>query len=195
MLDRVRGLWLRPYSRPLLVFLLAVNAIGAVFGYHWYAWQLSQLPLYTWPVVFDSPFAVTGVALVAWLRLRGRAVAWLELWAALAVIKYGAWAALLWLASWSTGTPVLAFDFFGLFLTHIGMILEGSVLLRHIPPLPAAQRAAVALWFFANDYFDYVHGLHPTLPPRLFGWCAATAVALSSLGALLAWRTAREDGR
>lgn len=179
MMSLVRRLWNSPPPRSFLWFLLAVNVVGAIFGYHWYAGQLSQLPLYTWIVVFDSPLSVTGVALAAYFRLRGRIVPWLELWAALAVIKYGAWAALLWIASWSTGTPVMAFDLFGLFLTHIGMILEGLIVLRHTPPVRPKVTLAILGWFFVNDYFDYVHLLHPTIPSRLFVWCAATAVLLS----------------
>lgn len=174
-----RRLVVSPPPRPFLWFLFWVNVVGAVFGYNWYVWQLKQLPVYTWIVVFDSPLSVTGVALVAWLRLRGRILPWLELWSALAVIKYGAWAALLWIASWSTGTPIAAFDLFGLFLTHVGMVLEGLIVLRHAPPVPTRQAALVLLWFFVNDYFDYVHKLHPTIPARLFTWCAATAILLS----------------
>lgn len=196
MLDIVRSLWMAPYTRPFLLFLLAVNTVGAIFGYNWYAWQLSQLPVYTWLVVFDSPLAVTGVASVALLRLRGRVVPWLELWAALAVIKYGAWAALLWLASWGTGTPIIIFDLFGLFLTHVGMVLEGIVVLRQVPRVPRLQGLLVVLWFFANDYFDYVHGLHPTLPSRLFAWCASSAILLSLVNAVLTeWQRNRMSSR
>lgn len=179
MMRTFRRILAPPPPRFFLWFLLWVNIVGAVFGYNWYAWQLSQLPVLTWIVVFDSPLSVTGVALVAWLRLRGRIHPWLELWSALAVIKYGAWAALLWIASWSTGIAVTAFDLFGLFLTHIGMVLQGLVLLRYIPPVPLAHAGAVLLWFFVNDYFDYVHRLHPLIPAHLFTWSAATAVLLS----------------
>lgn len=168
-----------PPPRPLLWFLVLINLVGAAFGYNWYAAQLSGLPAYTWIVVADSPLSVTGLAVAAFLRLRGRIRPWLELWSALAVIKYGAWAALLWLASWSTGYPIYAFDLFGLFLTHIGMVLEGLLVLRHAPPVPARQAVPVLAWFFLNDYFDYVHRLHPTILARLFAWCAATAVLLS----------------
>lgn len=174
---------------PLLQrLLLWVNAAGAVFGYNWYVEQLGMLPVYTWPVVADSPLAVTGFALVMWLRLRGRPVPWVEMWSSLAVIKYGAWAALLWLASWSTGTPITAFDFFGLFLTHIGMVLQGVILFRHVPAVPRLGGLAIVGWFFANDFFDYSFGLHPTIPMRLFVWCAVSAVLLSSYNAWLGHR-------
>ena len=159
-----------PPPRPLLWFLVLINLVGAAFGYNWYAAQLSGLPAYTWIVVADSPLSVTGLAVAAFLRLRGRIRPWLELWSALAVIKYGAWAALLWLASWSTGYPIYAFDLFGLFLTHIGLSRGFAA-----PCPPSPQQVPVSR-VFLNDYFDYVH--HPSYdlsrlcgaPPRLFCW-------------------------
>lgn len=194
MMHSLRRLFDLPPPRLLLLLLFWVNLVGAAFGYNWYVEQLRELPIYTWIVVADSPLAVTGVTIVAFLRLRGRIWPWLELWSALAVIKYGAWAALLWLASWSTGYPVYAFDLFGLFLTHIGMALEGLLLLRYAPPVPVRRAAPVLLWFFLNDYFDYVHRLHPTILTRLFTWCAITAVLLSLLLVVL-YHLHRTPGR
>lgn len=188
MIIRVKRLWQQPFSRPFLHLLLWVNIVGAVFGFNWYVGQLMQLPLYTWIMVFDSPLSVTAVALVMLLRLVGRSLPWLEWWAALAVIKYGAWAALLWIGSWATGTPITTFDFLGLFLTHIGMIIQGFLILKRTPPISRRLLAAVVSWFFINDYFDYAHKLHPTIPSRLFVWSASTAVLLSLIGAYIAYR-------
>lgn len=190
----VRRLWEAPYHRSFLHLLLWVNVVGAIFGYNWYVDQIRTLPVYVWPVVVDSPLAVTGVALVCLLRLRGRVVPWLELWSALAVIKYGAWAAMLWIGSWSTGTPVTAFDLFGLFLTHIGMVVQGFIVLRRIPRVPIPHVVAVVGWFFVNDYVDYVHLLHPTFPSRLFVWCAASAIVLSVCLGYLGYRHLHADG-
>lgn len=162
----------------LLAPLLFLNLAGMVFGYYYY-WQVGQFdpasryyqPVWTWPLVADSPNAVLlfFVAAVAY-RLTGWRNKWLDAFAFTLNVYVGCWTTFLFLAyPERMGT----FDYASvadgnanpiLFLAHMGMPLQAFVLARDLRndrwsmAAMATVVAALAVYVFV-DYWGPV--LHP----------------------------------
>lgn len=163
----------------LLAPLLALNLAGMVFGYYYY-WQVGQFdpsseyyePVWTWPLVADSPNAVLlfFVAALAY-RLTGWRNRWLDAFAFTLNVYVGCWTTFLFLAypdrmgtfdyasvaSRGNANPIL-------FLAHMGMPLQAFVLAQDMrkdrwsfPALAAV--VAVLAAYIAVDYWGPV--LHP----------------------------------
>jgi len=161
ILNLWRDFWANPWQTRYLAPLLAINLAGSVYGYYWYSPQLAELPFYTWPAVFDSPFSTTLFALSLLAGRRGRQNGWFPVLAFVCCLKYGFWAVILITHYWFTGGTVTFLEAL-LWLSHWGMVLEGWAYLRTaVPGRPA--KAVPALWLAANDILDYGFGLHPYL--------------------------------
>ena len=172
LLHRFKGDW------RLLAPLLALNLAGMVFGYYYY-WQVGQFdpsseyyqPVWTWPLVADSPNAVLlfFVAALAY-RLTQWRNKWLDAFAFTLNVYVGCWTTFLFLtypdrmgtfdyASVADGNanPIL-------FLAHMGMPLQAFVLAKDLRgdrwSLPAlATVLAVLALYVVVDYWGPV--LHP----------------------------------
>ncbi|MGI9861369.1 DUF1405 domain-containing protein [Moorella naiadis] len=181
-------LWEDPYQDWFLVTLLVINLLGSIYGYYWYHEQLLATPWFWWPFTPDSPLATTLFTLALFLALGRWESGLLRLVAAVAVMKYGLWAIVIITDFWRAGaavTPVEA----GLWLSHLGMLAEGYLFLRHWPAVPW-QLGVIALWLIINDSVDYGLGLHPYLfRPDQEGLALVTATAISLAAILyLVWR-------
>ncbi|WP_258360920.1 DUF1405 domain-containing protein [Moorella sulfitireducens] len=171
-------LWEAPYQNLFLVTLAAVNLLGSLYGYYWYREQLAETPLIWWPVTPDSPLATTLFGLAMILAYCRRESGFLRAVAAAAVIKYGLWAVIIISDYWLSGAPVTVVET-GLWLSHLGMTVEGFLFLRHWP-VSISQFVLVVLWLGVNDFVDYRLGLHPYLfSPGQENLALVTAVVLS----------------
>lgn len=185
---------------PLLFWgCVGANLVGAVVGgLIWYGPMLWQSPFWALPFIPDCPLAAL-VGSVALLGLRaGRRWHWFYAFVAFACMKYGAWTIAFWLRHWSTGgmiEPVSAL----MFITHIGLFIEGLLFVPFIGPLALLKRLAVIGWFVLSIGVDYglsayataSYGFpfHPPLTPTVsvdfVFWTAAGLTALLGLGLLL----------
>lgn len=148
---------------PLVLWLLLIiNLAGSVYGYYWYHNQLSSTPMHWWPFVPDSPFSTTLFAFsILYILWRVRPSEGLFLWANLANMKYGMWAAII---NIHFGLNSNEFDAVNLMLTlsHIGMFFQGFLYL-FVVPFNSLALIAVVLWMVTNDALDYLIGIHPYL--------------------------------
>lgn len=183
--------WYEPFRRPFLWFLLVTNGIGAVSGYFWYEGQLATTSWYGWFFVPDSPLSATlfTLALAGWLGQRQWSLFYLL--ATTAVIKYGVWAVILIVDYWVRGGQPTFLEVM-LFLSHIGMAVEGVIYLRHLA-ISAGQVGLIAVWMLFSDWIDYGRGLHPYLY-RPDQWLLAMllAVSLSVVLGVAAWGRSRK---
>lgn len=169
-----------PRRPSLYPTLIAVNSLGAIYGFYWYRYQLQATPWFYWPVVPDSPLAVLFFTLVLVELSRGRRNHGLEALGYLGMLKYGLWTPLV-LVQAGVATGNYDFESFHLTLSHLGMALEAVLFLRHYPP-PRPYAWGEWLWFLLNDYFDYGRGTHPYLPaPQYESFAAVVAVAMTLL--------------
>lgn len=182
----IRWLWSRHFllSRTMLWLLFAVNGLGTVYGYIWYAGQIEYTlrTMPSWLVLFvpDSPTASLFFTLaVGYLLLdqyAGRRLAqgiasgfirgFIEAFAVITSIKYGIWAVWMIIAGYMQG-DVLVWQDWMLIVSHLGMAAEALLFARFFAYriLPVV---AVALWTLSNDYVDYHMGVYPNLPQQLW---------------------------
>lgn len=153
--------WVKVFWHPRwLRAVAAVNLAGAAYGYYWYWEQLSSTPWPWWPLVCDSPFSVTVLALALFLYAGKRPCFLLLVPAAAATAKYGLWAVAVIVQFWYLGGPVRPLEIMLLF-SHLGMVVEGWLYGSQ-----AVNRGSLLLalsWLCLNDAVDYCLGLHPYL--------------------------------
>ncbi|MFB6308940.1 MAG: DUF1405 domain-containing protein, partial [Haloarculaceae archaeon] len=135
--------WLENVGLRLAWVLVAVNALGTVFGFWYYAGrpleaappliegQLGMTPVIAWPVVPDSPMATLFIALsfAAWrLDLRGQE--YLHALAFFGCLKLGFWTPYVQLLIEGIGaTPLWLYHF--LVWSHLAMVAEGFLIHRY----------------------------------------------------------------
>jgi len=181
-----------PHHTGWVRLLVAVNVVGSLYGFNWYARQLADTPWYLWPVTPDSPLSSLGFGVYLALRLSGRRTPWFAALVQLATFKYGLWTVVVlgqYLLATGNANPELLL----LIGTHAGMALEACLLMR-ADPAPTPALALALAWLTLNDGFDYLAGTHPTVPdPGLIDLVAVEAVGLTWL-ALAAALVARRRG-
>ncbi|MGI6285829.1 DUF1405 domain-containing protein [Neomoorella humiferrea] len=171
-------LWEDPFEKWFLLSLVFINLAGSLYGYYWYREQLAHTPVIWWPFIPDSPLATTLFGLAVLFNYWEREGNLLQIIAAAAVIKYGLWAMIIISDFWLAGAPVTAVEA-GLWLSHLGMVIEGCIFLRHWP-VYLRDLFPAFLWLGLNDFVDYWLGMHPYLfAPGQEGLALFTAVLLS----------------
>lgn len=181
-------LWQRPWRSSLVWPLIIINLAGSGYGYYWYRLQLAETPVLLWPVVPDSPLATTFFALALLAVVMGLRPGLLTALACVTCIKYGLWAVGVITHSWVSGVPFTLIEGM-LWVSHLGMALQGFIFLR-VCPLPAGAVLGAGLWMTFNDYMDYGRGYHPYLyMAGQEAFAALLAVGLTALGAALLIRT------
>jgi len=165
------------------------NLLGALLGgLYWYSDQLATSPLWAWPFIPDCPLAAllgSLTLLALWARQR-----WPFFFAftAFACMKYGIWTMAFWLKEWS-GSMLLYDIGVILFVTHIGLFIEGLLFVPHIGPLSLPKRLVIIAWFALSVFVDYGLGYHPQLtgyvPVQFVFQVATGATALLGSGLLL----------
>lgn len=176
-------LWDNPFKPWFISALVVINVLGSVYGYYWYWDQLMNSPVIWYLFIPDSPLSTTLFAAALTISLLKRKNALLGVVAAVAVIKYGFWAVVLITDYWLAGGSVRLVEV-GLWLSHLGMALQGVIFLRHWPVYPW-HVAAVTLWLLANDVVDYGLGMHPYLFYPGQKNLAMTTAAILSTGLIL----------
>lgn len=178
-----RELWKNPWQKRFLIPLLVINFFGSIYGYYWYGGQLSETPPAVWPLVPDSPLSTTLFALMAGLFLLGLRSGAIGALACATCIKYGLWAVVLITDYWLSGGEIALTEVF-LWLSHLGMALEGWIYLRTLRVAPV-QGAGVLAWMILNDLADYRYQLHPYFyMSGQFALALSTAVIMTALTGL-----------
>lgn len=177
-------------KHPVLFWsCFAANMVGAVFGtIFWYGPMLLQSPAWAFPFIPDCPLAAL-LGAVALLALRaGRRWPFFYALAAFACIKYGIWTIAFWLRQWSGAGEAFPIEIM-LFITHIGLLIEGLLFVPYISPLSLRARLAVIGWFALSIFVDYGLGYYPPLSPfvseAFVMWLAIGLTAVLSFALLL----------
>ncbi len=149
---------------PLIFWACVVaNLIGAVFGgWFWYGPMLLASPLWAWPFIPDCPLAALLGAVGLLALWAGKQWRWFYALTAFACIKYGIWTIAFWLRQWSGAGEAYPIEIM-LFITHIGLLIEGLLFVPHISPLSLRARLGVIGWFGLSLFVDYGLGYYPPL--------------------------------
>jgi len=169
--------WLEDVALRLAWPIVAVNLLGTLFGFWYYAGrpleaapplvegQLGAAPLAAWPLIPDSPAATLFIALslAAW-RLDYDAE-WLHALAFFGCIKLGLWTPYVQLALNGPG-GIAAWLYWFLILSHLAMMVEAFVIHRYAR-FSVGAVAVATVWYTFNDVVDYfwavLDGPHHTI--------------------------------
>ncbi|MFD2704459.1 DUF1405 domain-containing protein [Salibacterium lacus] len=143
----------------VLAVLLIVNLLGTIYGYWWYKVQLVETPPVFLIFVPDSPTAslfFCGV-LVFFLFKKNNGL--LEALAAVTLLKYGTWAAVMNIAAGAAGGDLI-WSHYMLIVSHGAMALQALLFMPYYR-IKVWHLAAAAVWTVHNDIIDYVYGMYP----------------------------------
>ncbi len=174
-------------NRKWLAALAIINAIGFIYGIYFYYYQLVQWPPQLWVFILDSPIPVLLFGIFcATLLAKRKLPQWLLVLTAVGLIKYGLWTVIVLLAYWNAFYVASPFIYALNLPLHIGMLIEGLLLMKWIKK-DAVYFIPAAVFFFFNDFLDYAAGAH-TYVPRLEWWLPAEAVASTAVIIGLAYK-------
>ncbi|AMG60673.1 DUF1405 domain-containing protein [Staphylococcus lugdunensis] len=157
---RIREIWeLSLYYKPFLLLLLFCNVLGALYGYYWYAEQLSSTTWYFLPFVPDSPTASLFLCLTLYCFLNNKRCSIVGTLAFLTLFKYGIWAVSMNILMFIENHDITINGLL-LLLSHAIMAMEACYI------YPRLQRSSFAiavgsLWLFINDAIDYLFEQYP----------------------------------
>lgn len=194
--------WVEDVALRLVWVVVAINLLGTVFGFLFYAQQLGATPILAWPVVPDSPLATLYIALSlsAWrLGSTGRATQLVHVLAFIGCLKYGLWAAFVQLVVEGPGYVHIAMWQF-LIWSHLAMVAQAFLVQRYAN-FPFWAISVGGAWFLLNDLLDFFltvlggphhtwvnalwdNGFDRTVPA--YDHMAVAAVTATFLGILLA---------
>nr|WP_051081169.1 DUF1405 domain-containing protein [Salsuginibacillus kocurii] len=143
----------------MLCALFLINFFGTIYGYIWYAGQLSVTPWYFWPFVPDSPTASLFFTIVLGLWLFRKRSGLIEALAVVTLIKYGIWAVFMNTGAGLYGAE-LNWQNYMLIISHGAMAVQAVLYLPYYRIRPWHLVIAL-LWTVHNDIIDYVYNMHP----------------------------------
>ncbi len=172
--------------KKLIRFAILANAAGTVYGWYYYHIQLASNPVYTWPVITDSPNSTLLFTIAVILILKGKKSDFISFLASSSLVKYGLWTCFVLLFHrsffFSQGNRLL---YTGIFITHSLMAVE-ALPLAHTVRRRKVHLLALA-WLLFNDFCDYGLGLHPYIPSEGIGIVASVTVSLTFFSFFLTW--------
>lgn len=184
LLNRIRDSIVR-WSLVFWACVLADWAGAVLGGILWYGSMLIRAPLWALPFIPDCPLA-GFLASIALFGVRAKRT-WPLLYAfvAFACMKYGAWTVAFWLKHWSGAHTVGAIDTL-LFVTHIGLFMQGLLFVPLCVRLSFLKRFVVIAWFVLSIYVDYGLGYDPGMtryvPIAFAFWVATVMTTVLGLG-------------
>lgn len=147
------------FSRPFLILLFIINALGTIYGYYWYGSQLAITEPQFYIFVPDSPTASLFFTIAVFGWIIGKHFKLIESLALITLVKYGLWAVvmnmltLVQLGSIGPAGWMLVFSHFMMAVQAIVYIPMYRFKLWHV--------FAGAIWTLHNDVIDYVYGQMP----------------------------------
>ncbi|MGM0590931.1 MAG: DUF1405 domain-containing protein [Halobacteriota archaeon] len=146
--------WLENAGLSLAWLIAGINLVGTAFGFWYYGYQFSIVPVVAWPLVPDSPVATLFIALSLVLWKLGRTNEYVNALAFFGCLKLGLWTPyvlLLFKSDFSYLHPAM-YNF--LFWSHLAMVVEAFLLYRY-SDFPTGAVFVALLWYGLNDLVDY----------------------------------------
>ncbi len=152
-------------SKPILIFLILANFLGAVYGFIiYYGQQFMQTPLHLWLFVPDCPLFSFLMALSFFLILIKKESSFVFFFTLVGSLKYGFWVVfvLLFYNSFYFTPKFFVVPLF-LLISHAFLFFESFLLIKKIR-FKLFYLILVLVFFLANDFSDYFFNTHPPVP-------------------------------
>lgn len=141
--------------------------MASAYGFAWIPGDVEQRRLMV------SLYSLLGVSLLLFGLQFARRPNWLLCVVVAGQIKYGIWTITAWLLFWRNtaalyGAPLLTAESILMTVAHVGLAVQGILLLAWFRPLRSGALVALA-WFVLSDLVDYGAvtwglGWHPSVP-------------------------------
>lgn len=151
------------FQKKWLFAIALFNVLGTVFGFYYYADQLSSHSLYLWPFIPDSPIATLLIAISFVLLALKKNFALLNSLAFIANLKYGLWTVFIltyYYGIFYNGNTLTMYLF--MLLSHFAMAVQALLVLEY-SKIRIKHILIAASWFIINDILDYTLGIHTRL--------------------------------
>lgn len=196
---RLREVVLLP---PVGLAIIAIGLVSSVIGFiYWYGPALALYPLWQWVFVPDCPLFALLFTLSLGLILLGRRAPLYDALVTFGLIKYGIWTVFIWVVFWINTQGNFTAESVVMTIAHLGMILEGILLLSFLK-MNWPMVIASAAWFGLSDWMDYgpfkTYPHFPTsiIPFGLVQWqTILVTFLLTGLFTYMAWRQHRAGER
>lgn len=156
------GIYYLIKQRYVQGLLLIANILGTVYGFYWYAFQVSQTPPALRLFVPDSPMASLFFCIALAGIMIHRRLPLFEALAAVTLVKYGVWAVGMNAVSGYFGYP-LRFPEYMLIASHGCMALEAVFFAKYFR-FKRFSLIVAAVWTLNNDFIDYLFKTAPWYP-------------------------------
>jgi uncharacterized membrane protein YpjA len=145
--------------------LIAINVVaGIVGGIYWYGPDMVNYAWWGWVFVPDCPLFTFLFAIALYGLMTGKKWTTYNAVTAVGLVKYGIWTVTVWILFWAAGYPATPESVI-MTIMHVGMTLEGIVLLGFLTGLRWRDVLIAGGWFFLSDFMDYGLGFHPRMAP------------------------------
>ena len=153
--------------------VVAINLLGAVFGFYFYLLdtrQLLETPIFMWPWVPDSPLAALLAAGAFTAYARGNPREWLNALAFFGNLTLGLWTPTVMLVYHQWYAPMDPLMYAFLVVSHLAMAAQALVIHR-FSDFPVGAVALALAWYASDlvvDFFVPLGGrLHHTWVPMI----------------------------
>lgn len=166
-------------QKKVFLSLAAINVLGTLFGFYYYADQLSANPVHLWPFIPDSPLATLFIALSFTLAAYKKESGLIDALAFIGNLKYGLWTVftlLYYYEIFYTGNPLPMYLF--MLFSHVAMAVQAFLVLEY-SEISLKQFTVGSSWFVLNDVLDYSLGIHTELYTTQTGPAMVVAVLLT----------------
>lgn len=165
--------------KGLLGFVIAANAVGALYGFvFYYGEALKSVNPVLAVFVPDCPLYALLFAVALALMCLGRRLNLFYFLVFIGALKYGFWTmfVLVKYSDYYFTQNSLLYSI--LFVSHLGLFLETVLLLGKIT-LKKSHLPIALVWFLMNDLADYVLKTHPPLPEEALQYMFIATVLMS----------------
>lgn len=172
-------------DRRILFAAFIINVLGTIFGFIYYQYLFEIVPKKYWMFVPDSPLSTLLFASAILFILLDRKNDFLSFIGSVSVVKYGLWT--MFVIAYFPDyflAPNQGGFYYLMFFTHFAMVIQPVIILGTIE-YKRRYLLFAFLWFFTNDYLDYVIGIGPLsthgLPLDVVGKVTTALTPISAL--------------
>ena len=151
------------FKKKTLLFIVAANFLGTIFGFYYYIEQLQNTAFILWIFVPASPIATLFFASSIYLNMRHKGNRILDALAFISNFKYGLWTIFVILnypEIFFSGNSLGLYSF--MLVSHFAMAIQAFILLKW-ENIGFKSLSVAFLWYLFNDVIDYTLGTHTEL--------------------------------
>jgi uncharacterized membrane protein YpjA len=159
-------------NKKFLFLLMLINFFAGLYSIGYYLPQLARTDFWLWLFVIDCPFYSILFGIILFLKFKEKKFSLLGLIAIVGCIKYALWTLFILFIMNNI------FVFYLLTIGHVLLLIQVIVFYKFFE-FKVKHVLLALLWFFLNDFFDYIFLTHPFFDKLFFVEVASFSFLLS----------------